>query len=66
MPEYTDFAVCPYCGHEDRDVWELGLSDGEVAHTHCPSCGKVYAVTAHISVEYSTFPVSEEISDVKA
>ena len=61
MPEhkYTDFAICPYCGYEDYDIWELGLSDGETTQTCCVNCGKIFAVTAHVTVQYSTFPVNE-------
>ena len=26
--EYTDNAICPHCGDEDRDAWEYDLGPG--------------------------------------
>ena len=54
--EYTDYAVCPYCGYVDKDSWELNLGpgldgDGDVS---CNSCGKDFFVSRNVTVTYST------------
>lgn len=54
--EHTDYAVCPYCGYEERDSWEINLGpgiegDGDAS---CASCGKDFRVWRHCSVSYST------------
>ena len=49
--EYTDEIVCPYCGHEHGDSWELESDDGE---TNCSSCDKPFNYTRRHSVDYST------------
>lgn len=46
---YTKEAMCPYCGYEQSDSWEL--SDGEY---ECPDCGNSYEVEVVVTVEYST------------
>lgn len=52
--KYTDNAVCPYCGHEDYDSWELGCDNDECGESECGSCGKAYIWIRHVFVEYST------------
>jgi len=49
---YEEFAICPWCGHEDNDSWEL--EDGEY---DCPSCSKPYEVYRIVDVHYSTAKV---------
>lgn len=46
----TPNAVCPYCGYEDPNSWELG-SDGE---TRCPDCGKMYLYSREVVATYTT------------
>jgi len=54
--EYTDNAVCPYCGNVDKDSWEIDTGpgfDGDT-QTDCGHCGRTYHVTRNVSVSYST------------
>lgn len=46
---YTDALVCPYCGHEDSDSWELSESD---ANHQCGSCEKFFTYETHITREF--------------
>lgn len=48
--ENTDEVVCPYCGQESSDSWELD-DDGV---TECYGCDKKFNYTKNISVDYST------------
>jgi hypothetical protein len=52
----TSNAVCPYCGHVDRDSWELGdgSSGDEIGETECGGCGKTYVWVRSVTVDYST------------
>ncbi len=49
--EYTYNLVCPYCGYEDKDEWELSDNEGE---TFCGRCDEEFAYTRHVSISYST------------
>lgn len=49
--EYTYNLVCPYCGCEDDDAWELSDNEGE---TYCSRCGKQFAYTRNLIISYST------------
>jgi hypothetical protein len=55
----TDFTinpVCPYCGHVERDAWEIDFGEGTDgdADTSCSGCGEDYFVQRHVTVSYST------------
>lgn len=48
--------ICPYCGHRERDAWEINFGldlEGETEHT-CGSCGEDYKVSRHVDINYST------------
>jgi ribosomal protein L32 len=52
----THNAICPYCGHEDQDSWEIDLGvgiegDGEM---DCQDCGETYRVSRSCDVTYTT------------
>lgn len=53
---YSDFPVCPYCGHLERDAWEIDFGPGLDGNTHtwCGSCGKEYFLSRNVSVSYSS------------
>ena len=54
---YTDFTpspVCPYCGHVERDAWEIDFGSSETATVFCGACGRGYVVLQHISITYTT------------
>ncbi len=51
---YTDEIVCPHCGHEFTDSWELnGGGEGDW-EDECRECGKKIFVSRHVVVKYST------------
>jgi len=50
--EHRDFPICPKCGREDRDAWEIDLDgDGE---TDCRGCGYTMLISRHCSITYTT------------
>ena len=59
--EYTDEIVCPVCGHEFEDSWEVFIS-GTYSETEeqCPICGAKFKVTQDIQTTYSTELIKEE------
>ena len=46
--------VCPHCGHEDLDAWEIGDGEEGDFETACGSCEKPYAVSRYRTDTYST------------
>lgn len=59
--EHTDNAICPYCGYEDPDAWDIDLGhqiegDGE---TDCPACSRAYSVSRHVTITYTTKKIGE-------
>ena len=55
--DYTRKIVCPYCGWEDNNSWEVfGMSDGDgdIRETDCGRCDKDFTVQLHVSVSYTT------------
>ena len=46
-------AVCPYCGYQDDNSWELPDSDGEL---ECGQCYAVMEMVRDVTVTYSTYP----------
>jgi hypothetical protein len=49
--DYTDEIVCPYCGYEFSDSWEIGADSGE---EECYECGEKFEFYRHIEVSYCT------------
>ncbi len=47
--DYTDEIVCPHCGYEHSDSFEM--SEGE---QECRDCGRPFEVTRDVQVTYST------------
>lgn len=56
---HNDIAICPYCGHADRDSWELGSSGVDSGETDCPNCERTYFWERVIEVSYTTAPLAE-------
>lgn len=54
---YEDECVCPYCGDEMTDSWELGSGGEESGETNCGNCNRPFYYERHISVSYSTTPI---------
>ena len=49
-------AICPWCGHEDLDSWEL--EDGEY---DCGTCDKPYIVERCVDVSYTTTKIERKM-----
>ena len=58
--EYMSFPICPYCGAEQRDAWEIPFAGDEGIEMDCDRCGKPIWIERHVSVEYSTYPVKKK------
>jgi hypothetical protein len=53
---FSSKPVCPYCGNEEEDAWEIDFGDGLEGDTEhdCGSCGETYFVSRSVSIYYST------------
>ena len=49
--KYTSNIICPHCGYEDQDSWEMTKDSGEV---NCSRCDKEFFVERDVTVTYST------------
>lgn len=52
--EYTNELVCPYCGEEQSDSWEILSNSDECGDTDCQYCNKNFDYSFSRSVSYST------------
>lgn len=52
--DYENNLICPYCGYEDNDSWEL--SDDDEEH-ECSRCGAVMSYQRVVTVEYNSSPI---------
>lgn len=50
----THEVVCPYCGQEHGDSWELSGYDGEESTIDCGTCGEEFIYVRNVSVDYTT------------
>ena len=46
---YTSEVICPHCGYQHRDSWEM--SEGE---QECPDCERKYEISKYVEVSYTT------------
>ena len=58
--QYEDDVTCPYCGHVDRDSWELDFGPGFEGDEdfECGACGETFHASREVSVSYSTWKIS--------
>lgn len=49
---YTDEPICPYCGKEVRDAWEISSNETDF---ECGFCERTFELVRHVSVSYSTY-----------
>ena len=59
---YTREIVCPYCGYEYIDSWEINQDSTFWEEEECPECDKVFEVERNIEVTYVTYK-KKEFSD---
>ena len=54
--ERTENIVCPYCGYEDRDSWEVDFGPGFDGDTTvvCGSCEQEFYASRMVDVCYTT------------
>ena len=53
---FTDEIVCPYCGYEFEDSYEVG-ENGLEFKMDCYECEKEFNCCPNYSVNYSTFKI---------
>lgn len=46
---WNEYAVCPHCGYEDPESWEI-----EEGEHNCAQCDKPFFVEVHTKITYST------------
>lgn len=52
--EWTNELVCPHCGYEHSDSWELNDGDeGDWDH-ECHDCQKTFAAQRFVTVKYGS------------
>jgi predicted RNA-binding Zn-ribbon protein involved in translation (DUF1610 family) len=54
--EFTREVVCPHCGYEFSDSWELGpgKGDSEDIEVECGDCGETFICWRNITVNWSS------------
>ncbi len=59
--ECTTNIVCPYCGKEEYDLWELTrtMSDGDESKTFCNTCGEEFSFEISVDVTYTSWKKGE-------
>lgn len=50
----ANVAECPYCGHGNVGLEELGLQDGETTVLKCDGCGSAFEVLAKATLNYGS------------
>ena len=60
--EHTHNVVCPYCGYEEKDSWELdfGPGLGGEEELQCSDCGEMFMAYRDVEVTYSTWKKGEK------
>lgn len=51
---HTDEVVCPHCGYEFSDSWELNRGREGDWEDECRECGKPILITRYVEIKYST------------
>ena len=52
--EYTRNIVCPHCGYEDMDSWEVMSGEEDLGIIECGRCEKSFLASRIITIEYCT------------
>lgn len=53
--DYTDEVVCPWCGYEHKDSWEISFDAAEMVKSFdCEKCEKEFEIVRDFEVHYST------------
>ncbi len=60
--ELTIFPVCPYCGHENRDLCDLQVEEEKPALVYCDRCGILMKVLCQTTTVYTTYKVPKSVT----
>jgi transcription elongation factor Elf1 len=52
--EYTKNIVCPHCGKEDNDSWEVQPGEEDLGVIECGYCGEEFIASRIIDITYCT------------
>ena len=65
--DFTDLPVCPHCGYNEPDAWEIDFGPGLEGDTEvtCSDCGTGYFCSRNVSVSYSTKPLATPSEEPK-
>jgi transcription elongation factor Elf1 len=55
--KYTDNIICPHCGEEFLDSWDIDDDVGELA---CYACDKMFKFTREVEITYSTSKIEDK------
>ncbi len=60
--EYTNNMVCPYCGHEQTDIYEYkgAYEDDNPIRVDCQECEKEFESSCYVSYSFTTSTVDKE------
>jgi len=60
--DYTSEIVCPQCGDEWSDSWEVGRNsnDEDLGEQECDECGCKFYATRHIDISYCTTVITSK------
>ena len=61
--EATNNPVCPHCGREELDAWELDFQGDDMIEHECGRCGELYMIRRSVSVCYFTTKKKEASHD---
>jgi transcription elongation factor Elf1 len=57
--EYTRNIVCPYCGYEDQDSWEVMPREEDLGVIECGMCGEEFEAERDVNITYSTYKLKD-------
>jgi transcription elongation factor Elf1 len=60
--QHTDNPTCPFCGHAERDAWEIDFGPGIEGDTtvSCGECGEDYKASRGAIIFYHTRKLTKE------
>lgn len=53
----TDYIKCPYCGYEDKDIWDDFNENKK--RGDCPNCGETYGLEIDYKIEFTSYPLEK-------
>ncbi len=54
VTQFEDNIICPYCGYEVRDSWELGGGGEHDDSMICDACAREFEWSRILTAQYST------------